>query len=133
MAQVFDRTKEKGVIVINPFIDGEGMWQGDCQGSIRKCFACFGEKNSQDFCSNVTMFAPGEGTVFHNHPASEELGYVIGGTGVLQDMEQNVRDVIQKGDLFLIKRGEIHRIFNNGKEPLLVLWVCTAQTLMPDG
>lgn len=51
--------------VIDPFLDGEGVWQGDSPGTMRKRFQCFGIKNSVDFCSNVTVYAPGEGSVFH--------------------------------------------------------------------
>lgn len=101
--------------VIDPFLDGEGVWQGDSPGTMRKRFQCFGIKNSVDFCSNVTVYAPGEGSVFHNHPSSEELSYVISGSGVIQDMEQNVKAHIDQGKLILIDRGEIHRIFNDGR------------------
>ena len=110
--------------VIDPFLDGEGVWQGDSPGTMRKRFQCFGIKNSVDFCSNVTVYAPGEGSVFHNHPSSEELSYVISGSGVIQDMEQNVKAHIDQGKLILIDRGEIHRIFNDGRAPLIVLLVC---------
>lgn len=41
--------------VIDPFLDGEGVWQGDSPGTMRKRFQCFGIKNSVDFCSNVTV------------------------------------------------------------------------------
>ncbi len=118
--------------VMNPFMDGEGSWQGDSPGSIRKRFCCFDAKNSLDFCSNVTLYAPGEGSIFHNHPGSEELGYVVSGFGVLQDMEQNIRARIKQGDLLLVERGEIHRIFNNGCEPLILLLICIAKTPMPE-
>lgn len=86
-----------------------------------------------DFCSNVTVYAPGEGERVHNHPSSEELRYVISGSGVIQDMEQNVKAHIDQGKLILIDRGEIHRIFNDGRAPLIVLLVCTAHTPMPEG
>ena len=34
--------------VIDPFLDGEGVWQGDSPGTMRKRFQCFGIKNSVD-------------------------------------------------------------------------------------
>ena len=68
------------VTVMNPLLDGRGVWQGDTPGTIRKRYYCFGTHNSKDFCSNVTVYNPGEGCVFHNHPQSEELGYVIAGS-----------------------------------------------------
>lgn len=121
------------MIAIDPFLDGEGIWQGDSPGSIRKLYKCVGIKNSEDFCSGVTVYNPGEGSIFHNHPNSEQLSYVIGGSGILQDMEQNVQAHIKTGDLLLISRGEIHRIFNDGSAPLIILFVCTARTVMPEG
>ena len=92
--------------VIDPFLDGEGVWQGDSPGTMRKRFQCFGIKNSVDFCSNVTVYAPGEGSVFHNHPSSEELSYVISGSGVIQDMEQNVK----AGDVITMSAGCRHTV-----------------------
>lgn len=78
--------------VIDPFLDGEGVWQGDSPGTMRKRFQCFGIKNSVDFCSNVTVYAPGEGSVFHNHPSSEELSYVISGSGVYDEVRATYGD-----------------------------------------
>ena len=92
--------------VIDPFLDGEGVWQGDSPGTMRKRFQCFGIKNSVDFCSIVTVYAPGEGSVFHNHPSSEELSYVISGSVVIQDMEQNVK----AGDVITMSAGCRHTV-----------------------
>jgi len=119
--------------VLNPFLDGDGVWQGDSPGTMRKRFQCIGAQNSMDFCANVTVYPPGEGSVYHNHPQSDELGYVISGSGVLQDMEKNVTAHLNQGDILLVDRGEIHRIFNNGTAPLLLLFVCISRTPMPEG
>lgn len=75
----------------------------------------------------------GRGACSTTTPPSEELSYVISGSGVIQDMEQNVKAHIDQGKLILIDRGEIHRIFNDGRAPLIVLLVCTAHTPMPEG
>lgn len=82
-------------------------------------------------CHSVRTW--GRGACSINHPSSEELSYVISGSGVIQDMEQNVKAHIDQGKLILIDRGEIHRIFNDGRAPLIVLLVCTAHTPMPEG
>lgn len=119
--------------VIDPLLEGKGSWQGDSPGTIRKRFLCVDEDNSLDFCANVTVYLPGEGSVFHNHPDSEELGFVVSGSGVVQDMDQNVQARLRQGQLVLIKRGEIHRLFNDGREPLVVLLVCTANVVLPEG
>ena len=101
--------------VIDPFLDGEGVWQGDSPGTMRKRFQCFGIKNSVDFCSNVTVYAPGEGSVFHNHPSSEELSYVISGSGVIQDMEQNVK----AGDVITMSAGCRHTVIAESELKLI--------------
>lgn len=119
--------------VINPFLDGVGSWQGDSPGTMRKRFSCFGQKESVDFCCNVTVYVPGEGSVFHNHPLSEELGFVVSGTGIIQDEQQNIAASIKAGELLLIQRGEIHRIYNSGSAPLVILLVCTDHATMPEG
>ena len=118
---------------MDPFLDGEGSWQGDSPGTIRKRFQCFGVGSSLDFCSNVTVFAPGEGSVLHNHPASEELCYVISGAGMVLDLEQTAEMPVRQGNLLLIERGEFHRIYNSGNLPLLLLMICISRTPMPEG
>ena len=46
---------------------------------------------------------------------------------------KNIQQHIQKGNLFLVERGEIHRIFNDGDEPLQLLLICTGNTPLPEG
>lgn len=58
---------------------------------------------------------------------------VISGLRCDPGQEQNVKAHIDQGKLILIDRGEIHRIFNDGRAPLIVLLVCTAHTPMPEG
>lgn len=119
--------------VIDPMVDCTGIWQGDTPGTIRKRFECLGSENSSDFCANVTVYMPGEGSIFHNHPNSEELGYVICGSGMIQDMDHNAQAPLRQGNMFLVERGEIHRLFNDGRDPLIALMVCIAHTPMPEG
>lgn len=119
--------------IMDPFEDGRGEWVGDSPGTLRKRFYCFEAERPKDFRCNVTLYAPGEGSVFHNHPDSEELGFVIRGAGILQDMEQNTTAEIRTGDLFLVARGEFHRVMNNGDIPLSILLVCRAGARMPEG
>lgn len=76
---------------------------------------------------------PGEGSIFHNHPSSEEMGYVISGSGSIHDMDRNLQIPLLQGTMFLVERGEIHRLFNDGREPLTVLMVCITDTPMPEG
>ena len=100
--------------VIDPFLDGEGVWQGTARHDAQAIPVLWHQKLGGLLfqCHSVRTWG---GSVFHNHPSSEELSYVISGSGVIQDMEQNVKAHIDQGKLILIDRGEIHRIFNDGR------------------
>jgi len=115
------------MIQIDPFESGNGVWKGDSLGNMRKQYYCVGPQNSQQFCAGITIFLPGEGGVFHNHATSEELNYVICGSGTVQDLEQNVVAYFKKGDVLLHPAGEIHRIYNNGTDPLELLYIYAPQ------
>lgn len=119
--------------VIHPFTEGAGVWRGDSPGSIRKMYKCVGLDRSNQFCCGITLYAPGEGSSFHNHPRSEELDYVVGGSGLAQGLDGAVVARFRQGDLLLVPPGEMHRIYNDGDGPLTVLFVCDARTSLPEG
>lgn len=71
-------------------------------------------------------FNPGQGHARHNHPASEQLIFVIGGEGVMMIEDEAGRPVetaIAAGSLVTIPRGAFHSTFNTGWEPLRILAV----------
>lgn len=71
-------------------------------------------------------FNPGQGHARHNHPASEQLIFVIGGEGVMMIEDEAGRPVetaIGPGSLVTIPRGAFHSTFNTGWEPLRILAV----------
>lgn len=71
-------------------------------------------------------FGPGQGHARHNHTASEQLIFVIGGEGEMMIEDEAghpVKTVIGPGSLVTIPRGAFHSTFNTGWEPLRILAV----------
>ena len=74
--------------------------------------------------ANITfgqvVLLPGEGHTRHNHPESEEILYVLSGTG-----EQMVDDkpgfTVRTGDTIYIPTAIHHSTVNTGWEPLVLL------------
>jgi oxalate decarboxylase/phosphoglucose isomerase-like protein (cupin superfamily) len=74
--------------------------------------------------ANITfgevVLLPGEGHTRHNHPTSEEILYVLSGTG-----EQTVDDkpafTVQAGDTIYIPTAIFHSTINTGWAPLRLL------------
>ena len=72
------------------------------------------------------FFNPGQGHARHNHPASEQLIFVIGGEGEMMIEDEAgtpVKTAIGPGSLVTIPRGAFHSTFNTSWEPLRILAV----------
>lgn len=65
---------------------------------------------------------PGQATVEHCHPRTEEIYYILRGTGRMKIGEE-VREVLP-GDGIAIPPGQRHHIQNTGKEDLVFLCCC---------
>jgi len=65
---------------------------------------------------------PGGATEPHRHPKTEEIYYILSGTGRMQ-VEGEARDV-QPLDAILIPPGARHTIANTGTQPLVFLCCC---------
>lgn len=65
---------------------------------------------------------PGASTTPHHHPLTEEIYYILVGTGRMQIGEE-LQDV-GPGDAIAIPPGEIHTITNTGPETLKFLCCC---------
>ena len=66
--------------------------------------------------------APGGETAEHFHPRSEELYYFTAGRGRMRlgDAEAD----IQSGDCVVIVPGTVHKLWNTGSEPLVLMCCC---------
>jgi mannose-6-phosphate isomerase-like protein (cupin superfamily) len=65
---------------------------------------------------------PGGATIAHLHRASEELYFFTAGEGRLRvgDVERDVRP----GDCAVIPPGTVHKLWNTGTDPLVLLCCC---------
>ena len=65
---------------------------------------------------------PGGATTAHYHRTTEELYYIVGGTGRMRiaDEERDVR----RGDCIVIPPGAEHKLTNTGAGPLVLLCCC---------
>jgi oxalate decarboxylase/phosphoglucose isomerase-like protein (cupin superfamily) len=79
---------------------------------------------SENVSAVALYFNPGQGHARHNHPASEQLIFVVGGEGVMMIEDEAgvpVKTAIGPGSLVTIPRGAFHSTFNTGWDPLRIL------------
>jgi mannose-6-phosphate isomerase-like protein (cupin superfamily) len=65
---------------------------------------------------------PGGTTTAHYHPQTEEIYYVLEGTGQMRIADQ--QQLVRPGDAIAIPPGEIHQIANTGDTTLRFLCCC---------
>jgi mannose-6-phosphate isomerase-like protein (cupin superfamily) len=74
--------------------------------------------------AEATLEAGGE-TAEHYHPRAEELYYFVAGEGRLRLGNQEPA-TIATGDCVVIPPGTPHKLWNTGREPLVLLCCCAA-------
>mgnify|MGYP000480481330 CR=1 FL=1 len=62
---------------------------------------------------------PGKSTVLHYHKSSDEIYFILSGSGLLE-IEGEKREV-SAGDYIYIKAGQKHKVENLGEEPLKIV------------
>jgi oxalate decarboxylase/phosphoglucose isomerase-like protein (cupin superfamily) len=77
--------------------------------------------DSERFSAGVVLLEPGKGHELHTHPDSDEILYVVSGTGE-QTVADEVRDV-EAGEMVYIPAGVEHGTVNTGWETLKLLAV----------
>ena len=65
---------------------------------------------------------PGEATIEHYHRKTEELYYLVAGTGRMR-LEADEAEVVA-GACVVIPPGTRHKLWNTGSEPLVLLCCC---------
>jgi len=111
---------------IDPFRDANAFWLGlDEPGYRRKVFKVVDRElvNSEFMVAGLTIFEPGESSSLHNHPESEEINYIVRGSGkVLSDGEE---EEFGPNSFIFIPKGVFHRHVNTGDEPLWLTFTYT--------
>ena len=112
------------VQVFNPFREGNHFWLGlEEEGLRRKVFKVVDAElaGSEFFVGGLTIFEPGEASSVHNHPDSEEVNFVVKGTGkVVSEGEERP---FGEHEFMFIPRGVFHQHVNTGTEPVWLLFL----------
>jgi mannose-6-phosphate isomerase-like protein (cupin superfamily) len=66
--------------------------------------------------------SPGGETAEHYHPQTEELYYFVAGAGRMRLGEEEAEVVA--GDCVVIAPGTVHKLWNAGPDPLILLCCC---------
>lgn len=69
---------------------------------------------------SMTVLHEGKSTVGHSHNDTEEIYLSVEGKGEIQLGDGEKEDVVS-GDITMIPRGVLHRVFNKGKDDLTFL------------
>ena len=66
---------------------------------------------------------PGEETTLHYHKTSDEVYYILEGSGIIE--VDGAKADIREGDCIYIKARQKHKVWNTGKQPLKILCICS--------
>jgi mannose-6-phosphate isomerase-like protein (cupin superfamily) len=65
---------------------------------------------------------PGIRTAAHHHPKTEEIYYILSGTGIMHLADESKR--VSRGDAIAIPPGTVHWIENDSPSDLVFLCTC---------
>jgi quercetin dioxygenase-like cupin family protein len=71
---------------------------------------------------HLWRITPGEWIYPHTHPATDDIWYIIQGTGEYYFTATEKR-ILKPGDLAAASPGQVHGIFNSGSEDIVILSV----------
>ena len=77
------------------------------------------KSNDFDFSACIRRLKAGDNSKKHSHNDSEELIYILSGTGILAINDETSR--IKKGDFVVIPKGAPHFLENDGEEQIEIL------------
>lgn len=80
-----------------------------------------GVTGASEFSAGIVQLKPGKGHERHNHPDSEEILYVVSGSGK-QSVDGEQRE-IGPGEMVYIPRGVYHSTINTSWQPLVLVAV----------
>lgn len=111
--------------VIDPFALPDPTWLGlDEDGLRRKVFKVVddGLLGSEFLTGGLTIFEPGEASSLHDHPESEEINFIVRGSGEVV-AEGGGRTPFAPHTFMFIPKGVKHQHVNTGREPLWLVFV----------
>ena len=120
------------VKTINPFRNANEFWLGlEEDGLRRKVFKVVDRElvNSEHMVAGLTIFDPGEASSYHNHPESEEINYIVRGSGKVVSEEEE--EEFGANSFMFIPKGVFHRHVNTGDEPMWLIFMYTPPGQLP--
>lgn len=111
--------------VIDPFRQAQPNWLGlDAEGFRRKVFKVVdaGLHSSEFLTGGLTIFEPGEASSLHDHPGSEEINFIVRGSGEVVQPDGS-RTAFAAHTFMFIPKGVAHQHVNTGREPLWLVFV----------
>jgi len=120
------------VRTINPFRNANEFWLGlEEDGLRRKVFKVVDRElvNSEHMVAGLTIFDPGEASSYHNHPESEEINYIVRGSGKVVSEEEE--EEFGANSFMFIPKGVFHRHVNTGDEPMWLIFMYTPPGQLP--
>ncbi len=110
----------------------EQFWIGlDTPGMIRKVFKLVSGEltGAEHLIAGVTIFEPGESSSFHHHPDSEEINFVLAGSGEM--VTDSGVEQFDTRHVMYVPAGQGHQHRNTGSVPLILGWAYTPQADLP--
>ena len=120
------------VRTINPFHDANEFWLGlEEDGLRRKVFKVVDRElvDSEHMVAGLTIFDPGEASSYHNHPESEEINYIVRGSGKV--VSEDEEEEFGANSFMFIPKGVFHRHVNTGDEPMWLIFMYTPPGQLP--
>ncbi len=103
-------------------VKGKVINKGTVNERLIKLFASPHSRAKRDaYGCGMALIDPGKIHEEHAHPDSEELIFVVQGTGI--GKVGGVEVTVEAGDLIAIEKGEPHTFTNTGTEQLRLYWV----------
>lgn len=65
---------------------------------------------------SLTELKVGKETGGHAHKEADEIYIFISGSGIMEIAHK--KEKVKEGDVFIIPRGDFHKVYNRGKKPL---------------
>jgi gentisate 1,2-dioxygenase len=135
-ARIITLFKEENmeVKVIQTYKEAEQLWLGlEETGLRRKVFRAVDEAQleAKRIVAGLTIFEPGEECAPHNHPGSEEINFIVQGTGIAVDVTHGKETRFKAHDFIFIPEDVEHIHRNDGEESLLLLWAYAPPGQLP--
>jgi mannose-6-phosphate isomerase-like protein (cupin superfamily) len=111
--------------VIDPFAQARPAWLGlDDTGHRRKVFTVVDQHlNASEFLvGGLTIFEPGEAGSLPDHPESEEINFIVRGSGEVV-AEDGHRTPFETHTFTFIPKGVKHQHVNTRREPLWPVFI----------